>query len=206
MSPRLSYFIMLGLSVLVGLGVIGGTLLGDHMLQKQSDKLVSLKLDSKVLDEQQSSLIQANKDIAKYADLEKIAQTIVPQDKDQARVVREIVGYASDLAIPIQDISFPISSLGQNASGSTAAGTTPVTKSVTSQLKAVEGLSGVYQMDITVQSDTTKPVPYDKLVAFLQNLENNRRTAQVTSLSISPSSQNRQLVTFILTVSVYVKP
>src|SRR5579871_1342468 len=110
MSSRLSYYIMVGLLVLVSAGIIAGTVFGDYMLQQQTNKLVALKLDSKILDEQQSALIQANKDIAKYSSLETIANTIVPQDKDQAQVVREIVGYANDLNIPIQNISFPTSS------------------------------------------------------------------------------------------------
>lgn len=208
MNPRLSYYLMIGMLVLVGTGIIGSAVFGDHLLQQQTNKLVALKLNSKVLDEQQSALIQANKDIVKYADLEKIAKTIVPQDKDQARVVREIVGYANDTSIPVQNISFPTSNLGQSAVGS-ASGTTTTpapTKSLTSQLKAVEGLSGVYEMDVTVQSDTTKPVPFSKIVDFLKKLENNRRTAQVSSITITPDAQNRQLLTFSIIVNVYVKP
>ncbi len=209
MNSKRFYYLMIGVQVLLAGAVLAGAVLGDNMLQKQTDKLVSLKLDSKVLDEQQSALIQANKDIIKYADLEKIAKTIVPQDKDQARVVRQIISYAGEDHIPIQNISFPSSTLGQvqpKATTGTSSTPVPTVQAPVSQLKAVSGLSGVYQMEITMQSDTTKPVAFSQLSNFLTKLENNRRTAQVTSINVTPDPKNRKLVTFSLVVSVYVKP
>ncbi len=208
MNGKRFYFIMVGLQVLLSCGVIAATILGNGLLQKQTDKLVSLKLDSKVLDEQQSALIQANKDILKYAELEKIAKTVVPQNKDQASVVRQIISYAGDNSIPIQNISFPSSTLGQvqpKASGTTSSSPIPTTSPAT-QLKPVSGLPGVYQLDITVQSDTTKPITFSQLISFLTELEHNRRTAQVSTISVNPDVKNRKLVTFSLIVNVYVKP
>lgn len=215
MNSKRVFWILIGLQVLLAIGVIAGTVLGDSLLQKQSAKLVSLKLDSKVLDEQQTTLVQANKDIIKYADLEKIAKTVVPQEKDQARVVRQIISYAGDSGIPIQNITFPSSTLGQvqpkattGASGSTGSSSTPVptNSSASSQLKAVDGLTGVYQLEVTVQSDSAKPVTFSQLIDFLTKLENNRRTAQVTGIAVTPDAKNRKLITFSLIVDVYVKP
>ncbi|MBI3624263.1 hypothetical protein HY218_01375 [Candidatus Saccharibacteria bacterium] len=204
MSSKHIHYLMIALLVLLGASVVATAIIGNSMLEQRTNKLIGLKLDSKVLDEQQTALVQANKDIIKYADLEKIAKTIVPQEKDQARAVRQIVSYAQEANIPIQKISFPTSTLGQaqpKASADTNSKVAPST-----QLKAVDGLPGVYQMEITVQSDTGKPVSFSQLVDFLTKLENNRRTAQVSTISVTPDPRSRKLVTFSLAVNVYVKP
>ena len=186
------------------------------MLQKKSSKLVDLKLENKVLEEQQSALLKANKDIEKYAELESITKAIVPQDKDQAKSVREIIKIAQESGISIASIAFPSSTLGTaapkattNSTGSDSSNSpqqnTPVTPPV-SQVKPVEGISGVYQLEITVQSDTAKPVSYSNLIFFLTRLEQNRRTAQVSKINIQPDPDDIRLLTFNLVINVYIKP
>lgn len=202
---------MIGALTLSFIFLIAAVVAGDGLLRKKSGDLMALKLENHVLDEQQVSLIQANKDIQKYAELEKTANAIVPQDKDQAKTVREIVKIAAESNIPISSISFPSSTLGQptapaakDASGATAKPTTP-TPGIT-QVKPVEGMTGVYQMEITVQSDSARPVPYSALITFLSKLENNRRTAQVSTISITPFPQNINLITFNLGINVFIRP
>ncbi len=208
-SKRIFYGMVGGIIIFIGL-VISSVIFGDLYLQKQTAHLVDLKRDYKVLDEQQLALIQANKDIVKYTDLENIAKSIVPQDKDQAKVVREIINIAANSGVPIQYISFPSSSLGQASAKQTVVSptdtTTPRIVTPPSQLKTVDGISGVYQMEITVQSATSNPINYQQLIDFLTKLENNRRTAQVSSISVIPDTKNRKLVTFSLVVNVYIKP
>jgi hypothetical protein len=211
MNSKKVHLILLGILGLAFIGVLASFYLANHSLESDSQKLVKLKLDNKVLDEQQIALVQANKDISKYADLEQIAKTIVPQDKDQARVVREITNLAVDSGIPIQSISFPTSNLGQSrivAGGSTTTATpsSSSVKSTPSQLKPVTGITGLYQLEVTVQSETTKPVTFDQLINFLSKLEQNRRTAQVTGITVTPNSNNRKLITFSLILNVYIKP
>jgi len=208
MSPKRVYFVMIGVVALLSLGVIGATYFGDSMLQKQSHKLVDLKLNNAVLDEQQIDVAQAKKDVQTYADLEKIAKTVVPQEKDQAETVREIVKIAGDSGIKLGTISFPASTLGTTVpkpatpSGGAAA---PATPSIT-QVKPVPGIPGVYVMEINIASDTNSPVTYNSLINFLQKLEQNRRTAQVTSVNVQPNPQDRNKLTFSLVVDVYIKP
>src|SRR3989344_1719585 len=113
MNGKRVYFLMIGAISILVLGSIASVFLGDKILQSKAKHLTSLKLDNKVLDEQQTSLAQAKKDIDKYSELEQIAKAVVPQDKDQAEVVREIVKVASDNSIKLSSISFPSSSLGQ---------------------------------------------------------------------------------------------
>src|SRR5258708_370238 len=105
------FFIMIGALGFLGILVIGSVVAGDIFLHKQSNKLVSLKLDNQVIEAQQASLAQAKKDIQKYAELESIAKQVVPQDKDQARATREIVNFAAQAGVKIASIAFPASNL-----------------------------------------------------------------------------------------------
>ena len=145
---------------------IGAVLAGNLVLHKRSQTLNDLKLDSKVLDEQQNSIKQAKSDIEKYSDLEKIAKGVVPQDKDQAETVREIVKIAQDNGIILGSISFPASTLGQplaKPAPSTDDKTTATPKVSTptiTQVLPVDGIKGVYSLQVNVLQDTTKPVSY----------------------------------------------
>lgn len=213
-SKRMFYILLGGFCLSIGL-VIAGIVLGDMYLHKQSAKLVDLKLQNKVIEEQQSSLNQAKKDVEKYAELDKIAKQIIPQDKDQAKATLEILNIAQATGIKLASISYPASTLGQaplkapgtsdSSSSSSAKAPAATTPSIT-QVKPVDGMQNVYQYDITVVSDTDSPVSYSKLTNFLQRLEQNRRTAQVTQLSIQPDSQNRNALNFTLTLTLYIKP
>jgi hypothetical protein len=218
MNSKRAFFVMIGIISLLAVLLIAGTVFGNRMLKKEADKLLSLKLDNRLLEEQQTALKQANKDIETYDDLEKIAKTIVPQEKDQARTAREIVKIAGDAGITIGSITFPASNLGQavpkpvvqpddvtKKSGATDIPATPAAPSV-SQVKAVDGISGLYQMEITVASDENHPVPYSNVIGFLQRLEQNRRTAQVSAINIQPDAKRKDLVTFNVVVIVYIKP
>ncbi|HUP26304.1 MAG TPA: hypothetical protein VM124_01495 [Candidatus Limnocylindrales bacterium] len=212
MSSKKVFYILCAITGVLGLSIIGTVVLGDTLLHKQSDKLVSLKLNNQVIESQQASLVRANKDLQKYAELKTIAQQIVPQDKDQARATREIVSIADQAGIKISSITFPASNLGQAQPKATTPSSddapkpaTPAAPPVT-QVKAVDGIKGLYKLDITIVSDTTKPVTYAKLVDFLGRLEQNRRTATVSQISIQPDSQNRTGLNFTLTLTVYIKP
>jgi len=212
MNSKRFFFVMVAIVVLLGSGLVVSVVAADGILKKQAEKLVSLKLENHLIDQQQLSLVQEKKDIQKYSQLEQIAKTVVPQDKDQAAATREIVKIANDSGVKLSTISFPASSLGQStvvapAAGSTGTSTAPkvVTPPVT-QVQAVDGIPGLYVMAITIQQDTTTPVSYAKFIDFLNRLEQNRRTAQVSSITVQPTSQDRNKVTFGLVVNVYIKP
>lgn len=211
MTSKKMFFVMIGLVSLTAVLIIGAVVGGDLLLQKQSKKLVSLKLDNQVIEGQQTALSQAKKDLEKYSELAIIAKQIVPQDKDQARATREIVTIAAASGVKISSIGFPASTLGQAVpkattdSTTTTTPTTPAAPSV-SQVKAVSGIEGLYQLDIVVTSDTVTPASYAKLIDFLKRLEQNRRTAQVSQIAITPDSVNRLNLNFTLTITLYIKP
>ncbi len=198
---------------------------GDIFVGKQAKKLVELRLENRLLDEQQAALIQANKDIVKYKDLEDTAKAVVPQDKDQARAVREIIRLAADSGIKISSVSFPTSSLGAKPSAASNTSSSSTSSAVTgettspssssaqtsspvSQAKPVEGVPGVYSLEMTIVPDSDTPISYYDFLSFLTKLENNRRTAQVTSVTISPidDDSSTSYISFSLTLNIFVKP
>lgn len=213
MNSKKVFFIMAGSLGLISLLAVGILVLGNNILKKDSAELIELKLESRLLEEQQTALIQANKAIEEYAELEMIAQAIVPQDKDQARAVREIVKSAQGANVVLQSISFPSSTLGQEQpkvaapapDGATPSPAAPKTPTIT-QVKPVEGIPGVFSLEIAIQSDAASPAPYFNFLDFLARLEQNRRTAQVSTINIQPDGADSNLLTFSLIVNVYIKP
>ena len=170
-----------------------------------------------MLDQKEASLAKATQEIEQYEDLEEIADSVVPQDKDQAKAVREIVKIANTSGISISSISFPASNLGSSTpqpsqsqgteSESSGTPATPPPPSI-SQAEPVPGIAGVYSLEMTITPDTTVPVTYYQFLDFLERLENNRRTAQVTKVQITPLTfdQNNPLINFNLSLNVFVKP
>jgi hypothetical protein len=192
---------MIAIIVLLIGGLVVGAYGADQLLQAQSAQLVSNRLQTSVLAQEQTELIQAKQDVKKYQNLATIAQSIVPQDKDQAETVLQIVNIASENGVALASITFPSSSLGlqtgQPASSSSIS---------LSQLTPVTGIPGVYDLQLVIQSDTANPVPYSNFIGFLSALENNRRTALISDVSIQPNAQDRNTLTFSLTLDEYVKP
>jgi len=209
MSPKRFYFVMVGVLILMGVLAGSGAVMANKLLTKKTARLSELKLENEVYERQKEDVIRAQKDLDKYADLEKIAKQIVPQEKDQARTTREILNLAQQAGIDIASVTFPSSTLGQKAAPvakpaeGEAAPTTPAAPPIT-QVKPVDGITGVYQLEITVQNGD--PATYPKLINFLKRLEINRRTAQVVDLTITPNAANRNVLTFSMKINLYIKP
>jgi len=217
-SKRLS-LLLIGLIALLTIGLVGGTYGANSLLKSRAQKLLSLKAQSAALQQEQQSLKTAQKELSAYADLEKIAKSVVPEDKDQAEAVREIVNIAANNGVNLASISFPASTLGTSPSGTTVSPTGAISAtssssaassasktSALSQLAPVKTIQGVYTLQISVASDTTKPVAYNKFISFLADLERNRRTAQVNTIALNPDKTNPDLISFTLGVSEYIKP
>jgi hypothetical protein len=204
MNSKHLYYILIAAIVLVNGGGVAALYLGNKMLSTQTSKLTDLKVEANTLEDVQRSLTKAKKDIVTYSDIEKVVKTVIPQEKDQARTIREIIKIAGDSHIPIASVNFPSSSLGTKNTGGAS---TPAqsTAGATTQTQKVEGISNVERLEITVASDTSKPVLYTDFIGFLARLEQNRRTSQVTSISIQPAQDNRNRLTFTLILNVYIR-
>ncbi len=210
MNGKRLYYGLIGLIILLIVGLVGGAYSANQLLSQRANSLIALKAKDQALAQEQTSLVQAKRDINRYATLNRIAHAVVPEDKDQAEAVRELVNIAASNGVVLGSITFPSSTLGASSSTSTSTNTpAPSLNSPTnklSQLVAVKGLPGVYQLTITVASDPQKPAQYSQIINFLSGLELNRRTAQVNSISLQPEPQNPKLLTFSLTLNEYIKP
>ena len=211
MTSKKFFFLQMGIISLLFILLIASTLVITNLLKSKSNDLVALKAKSGALDLQKEALAKAKKDIQAYDELYKIAKTIVPEDKSQAEAVRQIVKIAQINGVNLATINFPASTLGNGISSVNGSGsaTTPVpqtNKKSLSQLQPVKSIPGVYLMQITVHSDVKKPVPYSKFIDFLTGLESNRRTAQVSNISIQPDANNKNNISFTLTINQYIKP
>jgi hypothetical protein len=204
MNSRRMFYVMIAALGLLTAGVIATAYFANGMIQKQARTLDELKLKSNILQEQQTALIKGKQDVQKYTELEKIANTIVPQDKSQAQTVREIVKMANASGIKPSSITFPASTLGSTVGVKTPGA--PAANTNLTQLTPVKGLTGVYIQQITITQDASSPVPYTQFIDFLSRLEQNRRTALVSSIILQPQSPNRDMLAFTLTLDEYIKP
>jgi len=197
------------------------------MLSKKSSEIVSLKLEDKTVQAQLASLAVAKKDVETYAYFKDVAKTVIPNDKDQAQAVLEITRLASESGINIGSITFPNSNLGgappstgqSNPAPSGEAGATNAQsatgKAAISQAKPVEGIAGLYSLELTITPEAGVQVPdnrkvtYSKLLDFLRKLENNRRTAQISQVIIQPEGDETNLqpyIDFSLIINIFIKP
>lgn len=187
------------LLVLVGLGLAASVYGANSILSSKSSELVGLKATKHAKKQQETQLTKAKKDIETYSGLNEIAKSVVPQDKDPAKTVGEIVNLASQSGIPrLSSIAFPPSTLGGTKQVQTPQGLT--------QVAPVKGLAGVYNLQITVTQSNTEPVTYSSFIAFLAKLERNRRTSQVTSINVQPDPKTPDRVSFTLVIDKFIKP
>jgi hypothetical protein len=214
MNSKRFFYIMVGITAFLGTAILGAVYVGNNILVKQANTLKNHKLESQVAEQQQTLLTKAKKDIAKYSNLKDAAKQVVPQDKDQAAAVREIVNIARDSGITLGSITFPSSTLGQKTAPTTTSETTDKSATATpdakkkpqvTQVDALNGIPGVYVMPITIRSSSTGVISYNAFIYFLQRLENNRRTAQVSSITITPDRKTGSL-SFSLILNAYIKP
>ena len=201
MNSKKVHMILVGLLVLLGVGIFAGAYEANVLLTGKSKTLADLKTNEQATEQQKLKLKQDKKDIAKYTELNTIAKTVVPQDKDQAEAVREIVKLATDSGISkLSSIAFAPSTLGGPA------GAQVKTSSGITQVTPVKGIPGVYDLQITVTQAPTDLVPYGNFTTFLSKLEQNRRTAQVSSINVQPDAKDQNKVSFTLVIDEFIKP
>ncbi len=213
MNSKKFYFILLSTVGLLIIALIGGAYFADGLFKKQAGVLLEARSKSLALESKQQQLIKAKNDIVKYKSLGEIAKSVVPQDKDQAQTIREIVKLADASGIKLGSITFPSSTLGAALAAPVkpveptagAAAPAPVA-APQSQLKAVPDIPGVFDLAIIVQSDSTAPADYGQFIDFLAALENNRRTAIVSGITLTPDTKDPSLISFTLNINEYIKP
>lgn len=194
-SRRLSHILVGALILLITLSFVS-TYLGRQMLVEKSEKLRKLRAEISADEQQERSLIEAKEEIAENVTLASVAKSIVPQEKDQARTVRELITIAESVGVTISSISFPSSELGNSKQKNNAP----------TQLQEIEDIPGLSRLQVSVTVD--EPIPYDTVLDFLERLEQNRRTSAISSVIINPTTDAQSLQTlldFELILQVYIK-
>jgi hypothetical protein len=213
LSAKQLRFILLGLLALSIVAFFALMVLGLKSLNAKSKELVDLKLKNKTLDAQLISLGVAKKQVEQYSYFNDVAKTVLPADKDQAKAVLTIFELAEEAKINIASITFPTSNLGGAAGSTSAAGSSSAT--AISQARPVEGISGLYSLQLTIVPETGPAVPaemavtYPKFLKFLKSIERDRRTAQITQVAVQPVTDQgapSQALSFILVVNIFIKP
>ncbi len=198
MDAKKLHYLLIVTAVLLCVGLVSSGIIANQILTNKSTELSKLKAESQVTNTLQDTLRQNKIDIANYSELNTIAEAIVPQDKNQAQAVGEIVKIAKESGIgTLTSITFPASNLGVSSTN---------TNNTLTQLTPVSGIAGVYILPITVTLDSSQTVPYSQFITFLNKLENNRRTSQVSEINIQPDATRPNNVSFTLTVNEYIKP
>lgn len=205
---RLVLLGFLGLSVVGFAGII---FIGLPILSSKSQQMVQLRVKSQTADTQLSNLEQTKKDVEKYSYFKEVAKTVIPNDKNQAQTVLDIFQIANDSGISIATIDFPPSTLGVGASPTGQDATTATSaQNAISQAKPVSGIPGLYSLQLIITPDSGNGVPadkqqtYPKMLDFLSRIEKDRRTAQMTQITIQHAI-NSQALTFILTINTFIK-
>lgn len=203
MTSKQTFYALIGILALIVLGSFAGTAFGANLLKQSGETLLERKLEDAVLEKEAATLIQAKRDIKQHKELNQIAQSIVPKEKNQARTVLEINAIAMQSGVDIEDITFPQSELGQKPAKGKKKSSLP---EGTTQLTEVDGLKGVFAMPINITISREAPITYAQLLDFLQRLEKNRRTSHVTNISIQPDQEDRNRVHLSLQINTYIKP
>ncbi len=191
MTAKQLYYTLIGLCVVLLIGLAGSIYLGLTMLDRQADELRQAEIEREVIDIQGLSLLRALNEIEEFSELEEVAQRIIPQEKDQARTVREIISISQQSGANVSSFSFPSSDLGDE-------------DDIVSQALPVAGIPGLFELEITIQD--TNGTGFNQFIAFLEGLEQNRRTSQVKSVTINPDSEARSVVEFSINLSVFIRP
>lgn len=200
--------ILLGLCILLFFATL---VFGLSLLTKKSKTLTKLRLDNSITRAQLDSLTQAKAEVDKYGYYQSIAKAVIPNDKDQAQAVVDIFAIADSSGLSLQNLSFPNSTLGVSGTGGTTSSAVPESKSVLSQAKPVPGINGLYSIEVVLTPENTTQTPdnkkptYAKMLDFLERIENNQRTAQITALNIEPIDGSDK-VNFSLTLNIFIKP
>lgn len=208
-SSKTLYWILLGG---LGLSIFLFFILmfeGLSLLSSKSHKLVDLRVQSQTADAQLSNLEQTKKDVEKYSYFKSVAQTVIPNDKNQAEALLELNQMAAQAGISLQNITFPTSNLGGHTTATSAAASSAA--SAISQAQPVAGVPGLYSLELTITADNSRTLPaslqvtYPKILDFLNRIENNRRTAQITQVNIQPVADSNSL-SLTLEVNIFMKP
>lgn len=202
----------LGISIVAFVSIV---FLGLSTLDSKSRQMTELKVKSQTAEAQLANLEQAKKQVEKYSYFKEVAKSVIPNDKNQAEAILEINRIASLSGISLQSITFPASTLGLTTSLPQDATSSAASRTAISQAKPVSGIPGLYSLELTVTPEANSTAPadkqlsYAKMLDFLSRIENNRHTAQIAQVNITPEGAGTTAgkgFGFSLIINIFIKP
>lgn len=214
MTTKKAHYGLLGLLVLVIVAIGLAMYFSRVFLKSNSDSLVNAKLELYKIDETEyiyrknQAILQENQETAD------ILASVLPQEKDQAKAVREITQIASDNGLSVKAIRFPGSDLvitnkpvaAQTQGSTTTPQATPSGPTI-SQAKPVNGLNNVLGIAVEIELTSARSgaqISTDQVLSFLQQIENNRRNIRVTSINFGSSVDEGK--TLKIDTLLFIKP
>jgi Tfp pilus assembly protein PilO len=191
-QPKYFFYIMISVIVLSFGGIIGAFYWGNKQLVNKGVVLSELRTDSDIAQAKIVALNKAQKSSELTETAEKLLSTLLPNQKQQEKLVADILYTAStEAGIPIENIG------SINFTG----GGEPSDLSGTEQSNEVPGVY-TYPFSISVSN-----ISYDTLLLLLKEIENNGRLVQVDSLQISPDKLKiGQISDVSLSLKAFLKP
>lgn len=217
-AKRLSY-VLGALLFLQAVGMISLAVFANSWLTSKSENIVTLKLDTALLEAKQEVNQQALVDLDKYEATRVLLEKIVPKSKDQAKTIGELQTIAEETGVTIGTMTFPASELGNSTTNVAVVGTSlsaaASNTNAVSQAKPVSNIPGLLGIEVSLSQIDKKGQPsgtgtsYKQLIAFLEAVEKNRRTMQIKTLQVLPIKSSTGSISgysLTLTMNIFVKP
>lgn len=196
-----------------------------NWLTQSSQELISLRAEVAGLNTKQADLDKAKKALAdNAAELDTLSK-VLPEDKDQARVIQEIYALADQANITIDSVSFPSSTLGAATApkpatttetlpaGTTSSEAAPAPVKSVSQATPLKEIPGVQSIELSIGTITSKDasikgVRYEEMMKLIKLIERNRRTLQIRSIGIGQNANTSGAPTYNLSLSlvIFIQP
>ncbi len=193
MTPRRMRYILLAcvLVIIVGTGVI--VYAANRKLTDVAVKTSKLSAEIEVSKKKIQAYGATQSQIESLDYVESLAAKVLPENQEQSVVVAELSNFALRSKLTLGGIDFvdPVST----TANSNGAKTKTKTKTVLPK--------GVIVVPIVV---TFKDANYSSLLDFLRTIETTQRKAQVSSINLTPDTENRAVLSEVaVAINLYVK-
>lgn len=194
-------------------------------LTATSSELSTLRNDISNLERKREGLEKAKVVLADNAHTLSTLSKVVPEDKDQAKIVEEIYAIAEKAGVTIDSVGFPASTLGSQttvkaaptttqdpaaAGSATSTTATPAPQKNISQATPLKDIPGIQSIALSIGAINSKSLPagsgvrYSELMSFIRQIERNERAIQITALGIGQDKSVNGEPTFSLTISLTI--
>lgn len=187
MTPKRLFYAMSVLCGIMFLGIGAVAYLGNSFLSKEAAKIADARADDELIDQRKALKNDLVKTIDDYTELKALATKFLPDSKNQDDLIAEFYKIASNNDIDISGLNFTAS--GDKISSS-------------SQTTPLKDAKNVLVFPFTVTNYTAS---FDQLIAFMQDLENNRRKLQITQIQLQPDEKTGLISVPSMAMESYIK-